>query len=136
MIIFKVGAVVFTIVPFCPSVLWAQLITKSSTWRYVGLLVGLWNFIGLVLVLVFYRDPARVVPRPKKEVLREVDYIGGFLSTAGVTCFMLGLQFGASQVWIINLITPLSQQNCADHSNSTSGVACMSSCHSSLASLY
>lgn len=95
-----VGAVVFTIVPFCPSVLWAQLITQSSTWRYVGLLVGLWNFVGLVLVLGFYKDPARNVPiRPKSEVLREIDYVGGFLSTAGVTCFMLGLQFGAAQVW-------------------------------------
>lgn len=94
-----VGAIVFTILPFCPSVLWAQLILKASSWRYVGLVVGVWNFVGLILVLVFYKDPAAIVPvRPKKEILREVDYIGGFLSTAGVTCFMLGMQFGAVQV--------------------------------------
>lgn len=94
-----VGAVVFTILPFCPSVLWAQLILRASTWRYVGLLVALWNFIGLVLCVVCYKDPARNVPvRPRSEILKEIDYIGGLLSTAGVTCFMMGMQWGASQV--------------------------------------
>ncbi|KAK5175099.1 uncharacterized protein LTR77_000236 [Saxophila tyrrhenica] len=93
-----IGGVVFTILPFCPSVLWAKLITEASTWRYVGLLVGLWNFIGLILCVVFYRDPASMLPsRPKKEILREVDYVGGLLSTFGITMFMLGLQWGASQ---------------------------------------
>ncbi|KAK5121659.1 hypothetical protein LTR85_004831 [Meristemomyces frigidus] len=93
-----VGAVVFTILPFCPSVLWAQLILKANSWRYVGLLVALWNFIGLVLCVVCYKDPARIVPmRPKKEILKEIDYVGGLLSTAGVTCFMMGMQWGASQ---------------------------------------
>ena len=87
-----------TILPFCPSVLWAQLIVRAGSWRWVGLLVGLWNFIGLVLCLCFYKDPARVTPvRPKKEILREVDYIGGFLSTTGVLLFMMGMQWGASQ---------------------------------------
>jgi hypothetical protein len=31
-------------------------------------------------------------------VLRRVDYIGGMLSIGGITCFMMGLQWGASQV--------------------------------------
>ncbi|KAK4544552.1 hypothetical protein LTR36_004124 [Oleoguttula mirabilis] len=77
-----VGAIVLTILPFCPSVLWAQLVLRANTWRYVGLLVGLWNFIGLVLVVVCYQDPARIVPRrPRKEILREIDCMGGLLST-------------------------------------------------------
>ena len=94
-----VGAVVFTILPFCPSVLWAQLIAKASVWRYVGALIAAWNAVGLILLIVGYKDPVRLTPvRPKKEILREVDWIGGFLSTAGVTMFMAGMQWGASQV--------------------------------------
>ncbi|KAK5288810.1 hypothetical protein LTR16_003256, partial [Cryomyces antarcticus] len=31
-----VAVLVFTIVPFCPSVLWAQLIAYYSNWRYIG----------------------------------------------------------------------------------------------------
>merc|ERR1711959_773606 len=93
-----VGAVVFTILPFCPSVLWAQLIAKASVWRYVGALIAAWNAVGLILLIVGYKDPVRLTPvRPKKEILKEVDWIGGFLSTAGVTMFMAGMQWGASQ---------------------------------------
>ncbi|EGP85793.1 unnamed protein product [Zymoseptoria tritici ST99CH_1A5] len=94
-----VGAVVFTILPFCPSPMWAQLIAKASNWRYVGILVGVWNFIGLILVAFLYKDPAAMYKskRPAKDVLREIDYIGGLLSIFGITCFMMGIQWGASQ---------------------------------------
>ncbi|PPJ55349.1 hypothetical protein CBER1_10071 [Cercospora berteroae] len=94
-----VGLVVFTILPFCPSPLWAQLITQAAgNWRFVGILVGVWNFIGLILVVFFYKDPVRLeATRPAKEILREIDYIGGLLSTFGVTLFMMGLQWGARQ---------------------------------------
>lgn len=92
-----VGAVVFTILPFCPSPLWAQLITRDSNWRYVGALVGAFNAVGLVLVAVCYKDPVRHRPAAK-EVLKQVDYVGGLLSIGGVTTFMMGLQWGARQV--------------------------------------
>lgn len=92
-----VGIVVFTILPFCPSPMWAQLITKQSNWRFNGFLIGAWNIVGLLLVLTCYKDP---VPRnrPAREVLREVDYMGGFLSTAGIVLFMMGLQWGSREV--------------------------------------
>lgn len=95
-----VGLVVFTILPFCPSPLWAQLITQAAgNWRYVGILVGVWNFLGLILVVFFYKDPIPLTPpRPAREILREIDYVGGVLSTFGVTLFMMGMQWGARQV--------------------------------------
>jgi hypothetical protein len=37
-----VSVLIFTIIPFCPSVLWGQLIAYHSTWRYVGLFCALW----------------------------------------------------------------------------------------------
>lgn len=94
-----VGLVVFTILPFCPSPLWAQLITQAAgSWRYIGILVGVWNFLGLILVVCFYKDPIPLTPpRPAREILREIDYVGGILSTFGVTLFMMGMQWGARQ---------------------------------------
>lgn len=57
------------------------------------------NFVGLLLCIFCYRDPSRLTSEyTAKDVLRQVDYIGGFLSTAGVTLFMMGLQWGATQV--------------------------------------
>lgn len=95
-----VGGVVFTILPFAPSVVWAQLIVKASSWRYVGIFVGLWNFLGLVLVFICYHEPKRINSQgySKKEILRRIDYVGGILSIGGVMCFMMGMQWGAQQV--------------------------------------
>ena len=94
---FYVGAVVFTILPFCPSVVYAQLIARASNWRYVGIPVGIWNFLGLVLCTFFYKDPPRIREYSKRDVLGQVDYVGGFLSITGILCFMMGLQWGARQ---------------------------------------
>lgn len=95
-----VAALVFTILPFCPSALWAQLITAASSWRFNGLLVGVWNFVGLILLWFCYQDPPNLIKKgeARKDVLRQVDYMGGFLSTTGVLGFMLGMQWGAQQV--------------------------------------
>ncbi|KAF1819941.1 putative major facilitator superfamily transporter [Dissoconium aciculare CBS 342.82] len=91
-----VGAVVATILPFCPSALWAQLVSMQGGWRWNGALIGIWNLVGLILVIFCYKDPLSDVPmRPKKEILAEIDYIGGFLSIAGVVLFMVGMQTGA-----------------------------------------
>jgi len=94
-----VAVLVFTILPFCPSVLWAQLIAAHSTWRYVGLLCGLWAFIGVVLTVVFYHPPPRVnsVGLSNAEILKRTDFIGGFLSVAGFILFLAGLQWGGYQ---------------------------------------
>ena len=49
-----VAVLILTIIPFCPSVLWGQLIASKypSAWRWVGLLCGIYNFIGLVSVVL------------------------------------------------------------------------------------
>ncbi|KAK6435286.1 hypothetical protein LTR95_008524 [Oleoguttula sp. CCFEE 5521] len=94
-----VGMVVLTILPFAPSLLWAQLITRASSWRYLGTVVGGWNLAGFVLVIFCYNPP----PRPnskgysQSEILRRIDYIGGLLSIGGILCFLLGLQWSTSQ---------------------------------------
>lgn len=91
--------IVFTILPFCPSVVYAQLISEASNWRINGVLICVWNLVGLILVAVVYKDPPRVGPKiSKKAILKQVDYVGGILSTGGVLCFMMGMQWGAEAV--------------------------------------
>lgn len=90
-----VGGVILAIIPFCPSVLWAQLIAKTS-WRYNGLFCALWSVIGLVLLLVFYHPPPRVNSQglSRAEVAKRIDYVGGVLATGGIVLFLMGLIWG------------------------------------------
>lgn len=95
-----VAVLVFSIIPFCPSVLWAQLIASHSSWRYVGLFCGVWAFIGLVMTAVFYFPPPRVnsTGLSRKEIISQIDFVGGLLSIAGMILFLAGLLWGGYQV--------------------------------------
>lgn len=86
-----VGVLVFTITPFCLSALYAQLIAAYSSWRYIGLLCALWNFVGLVMTVGFYFPPPRVDPNglSKREILRRTDVVGGVLSISGLILFSM-----------------------------------------------
>jgi MFS family permease len=94
-----VAVLIFTILPFCPSVLYGQLIASRGSWRYIGLFCGVWAFIGLVLTAIFYHPPPRelTVGMSRREVLKRVDFIGGFLSITGLLLFMAGIQWGGYQ---------------------------------------
>ena len=95
-----VAILVFTIVPFCPSVLWGQLIASRAGWRYCTALCGAWAAVGLFGTLFFYFPPPRVNSRglSKKEIIGEIDFVGGFLSIVGMILFMAGLEWGGYQV--------------------------------------
>ena len=94
-----VAILVFTIVPFCPSVLWGQLIASHAGWRYCALLCGIWAAFGFFGVIFFYFPPPRPNSRglSKKEILAEIDYVGGALSVGGMIVFLAGLQWGGYQ---------------------------------------
>lgn len=95
-----VAVLIFTILPFCPSVMWGQLIAYYSNWRYVGAFCGAWNGFGLLATLIFYFPPPRINSKglSKMEIVRRVDYIGGFLSISGLILFMAGMQWGGYMV--------------------------------------
>lgn len=84
-----VGTLVFTITPFSFSALYAQLIAGYSSWRYVGLLCALWNFVGLAMTAAFYFPPPRIDPDglSRREIMGRIDYVGGFLSVSGLILF-------------------------------------------------
>jgi hypothetical protein len=92
-----IGGMIMTIVPFCPAVLYAQLVTYASSWRWVGLIIGGWSFIGLMLTYTFYWPPPCHSGFTRTELLRHIDYVGGFLSAAGVTLFLVGLTIPVQQ---------------------------------------
>jgi len=94
-----VAALVMTIIPFCPSVLWGQLIAYHSSWRWIGCFCAIWAFIGLVITAIFYHPPPRVNSQglSRRQVLKEIDYIGGLLSISGMLLFMMGMQWGGYQ---------------------------------------
>ncbi|KAJ5889403.1 hypothetical protein N7504_010213 [Penicillium tannophilum] len=91
-----VAVLIFTILPFCPSVLWAQLIAYYSSWRYVGAFSGAWNAFGLLITVLFYFPPPRAnsVGLSRREVIKRIDFVGGFLSITGLIVFLAGLQWG------------------------------------------
>ncbi|MCJ1259289.1 hypothetical protein MMC24_007125 [Lignoscripta atroalba] len=94
-----VAVLIFTIIPFCPSVLWGQLIAEHAGWRYCGALCGAWGAVGLLMTLFFYFPPPRVNSQglSKKEIISQIDFIGGFLSIAGMLLFNCALQWGGYQ---------------------------------------
>jgi MFS family permease len=94
-----VSCLTFTIVPFVPSVLYAQLIAYHSTWRYIGVICCVWCSLGVILTALFYFPPPRENSKGfnRAQIMSEIDWLGGFLSTTGVTLFIMGLQWGGYQ---------------------------------------
>ena len=95
-----VAILIFTILPFCPSVLWGQLIAFHAGWRYCGLLCGVWAAVGLFLTIFFYFPPPRAnsTGLTRKEIVGQIDFLGGFLSVVGILLFICALQWGGYQV--------------------------------------
>ncbi|KAI5298063.1 hypothetical protein KEM56_004350, partial [Ascosphaera pollenicola] len=88
-----------TILPFMPAGLYAQLIAAYGTWRYNATIPAAWNAFGFILVACFYFPPPRpnTQGRTKKEILKSVDYGGGFLFISGIIVFLSGIQWGGYQ---------------------------------------
>ncbi|KAK4466950.1 major facilitator superfamily domain-containing protein [Cladorrhinum samala] len=112
---YYVAGLIITMLPFIPSVLYAQLIasTSSEGWRSISYVTGGWAFIGLIMTFCFYHPPpprrARVANggaageqeqgdrRNKREILGDMDFIGGVLSMLGLVAVEVGLLAGGYQ---------------------------------------
>ena len=110
-----VAVLIFTILPFIPSGIYAQLIAGKlrqylagtrltsiahAGWRYNGVIICVWNGLALIIAALFYFPPPRLNSKGKTnvQVLAEIDYIGGLLSISGMVLFLAGLQWGGYQV--------------------------------------
>ncbi|KAM7221053.1 MFS drug efflux pump [Rhypophila decipiens] len=94
--------VTLSVLPFIPSVLWAQLIAYSSTWRYISLFTGLWSTVALVLTVLCYSPASPPPPRLEAgsetpstfRLFMRLDWVGGIISIAGLACLEIGLLSG------------------------------------------
>ncbi|KAJ0424303.1 fungal trichothecene efflux pump [Aspergillus carlsbadensis] len=94
-----VAVLIFTIAPFAPSALWAQLIADAGSWRHVGAFCTAWSGLAFVITAFFYFPPPRVNSEglSRADVVKRVDFVGGFLSITGLILFMAGMQWGGYQ---------------------------------------
>ena len=104
------AVLVFTILPFAPSVLWGQLIAAHAGWRYCGLLCGVWAAIGFFATLIFYFPPPRVNSSglSRRQIIGQIDFVGGFLSIVGIILFTCGMQWGGYQVSHLDVVLAMS----------------------------
>lgn len=95
-----VAVLITPFLPWCASALFAQLLAYHASWRYVGVLCGVWSAIALVMTLIFYHPPPRINSKGlrKMEVIQRIDFIGGIISVAGLILFLMGLVGGGFQV--------------------------------------
>ncbi|KAF2806812.1 putative major facilitator superfamily transporter [Mytilinidion resinicola] len=89
------GLVTICIVPFSPYVMYSQLLSTHSTWRWGMWITVILNGIACVGTACTY-FPKRVnSEKPSRwEILKEIDYIGGITSITGLTLFLVALQSG------------------------------------------
>lgn len=83
------------IIPWSPGTMYANWISVSS-WRYVGLVLALWNIICLLMIAVFYNPPPRVNARglTTREKIARIDFMGGALLTTGIVFVLVALNWG------------------------------------------
>ncbi|KAK4232363.1 major facilitator superfamily domain-containing protein, partial [Podospora fimiseda] len=97
---YYISLLILTMLPFMPSVMYAQLIASESSWRYISYVTGGWALIGLILTFLFYHPPPRFAAQNRSEkidVVKKTDFVGGFLSTTGLVALEIGLLGGGYQ---------------------------------------
>ncbi|EME87107.1 uncharacterized protein MYCFIDRAFT_97314, partial [Pseudocercospora fijiensis CIRAD86] len=87
------------VLPFCPYVMYTELFTtrgSNRTWRWGSWISLIYNAITLVGLAIFYfpRAHVRAEGMRFKQVLKRIDYVGGFLSITGLTLLLVALQAG------------------------------------------
>jgi hypothetical protein len=104
---YYLAGMVLTVLPFLPSVLYAQLIAHHSTWRYISVVTAGWTVIGLLATVVFYFPPPRVrleTWKEKMHLLRRTDFVGGLLSILGLAGFEAGILMRGHQVSLVVIV--------------------------------
>lgn len=98
---YYIAGMILTIIPLLPSVMYSQIISAFSTWRYISILTGGWAMVGLVMIALFYHPPAPTEGlnwKQKLSLMKDMDVVGGFLSIVGLALLEVGLLGGGYQV--------------------------------------
>lgn len=69
-----------------------RALTQNATWRWIFILGAISGVIAMAGTIFFYHPPRRIfLDRTKVQVMKELDYVGIFLYSSGVTLFLLAL---------------------------------------------
>jgi MFS family permease len=92
---FYVAFVISGFLPFTAGSLYGELIAQVN-WRWNNCLVAIWNFLTLLVIGFFYRPPPRAntLGLSKMEILKHIDFLGGFLVVTGLVFLLVGLNWG------------------------------------------
>ena len=90
-----IGYIVCGFTPFAAASLYGQYLAAHS-WRWVAVLVGIWSIIAFIVLAIWYHPPPRVNTEGLTtwQTVRRIDFVGSFLSLAGVILFLTGLNWG------------------------------------------
>ncbi|KAG4441667.1 hypothetical protein IFR05_002874 [Cadophora sp. M221] len=88
------------ILPWSPASLYASFIADSS-WRWIGCVVASWNLLTFGIIATFYRPPPRInsLGLTRGEMIRRIDFFGGFLITVGLLLFLIGINGSNAHGW-------------------------------------
>ena len=83
---------------FGPVIAYAFVQNTSAGWRWLYYLMIITNVISTLCWLFFYHPPTygMLNSKPKKQQLKDFDYLGLALFTGGLLIFLLGLSWGGS----------------------------------------
>lgn len=86
------------LIPWSPGTLYANWITESS-WRWIGLVLAIWNILTLVILAMFYHPPPRVnaLGLSFKQKVARIDCLGGFLLILGLLLVLIGINSGGKE---------------------------------------
>ncbi|KAL4889766.1 major facilitator superfamily domain-containing protein [Aspergillus ambiguus] len=90
------------VLPFTPYVLYCELLSTHSTWRWGLWICLIWCGFWWVVTALFYWPESQTRARgaAAKQILKQIDYIGGFLSIVGTAILLVALQAGGySHSW-------------------------------------
>jgi hypothetical protein len=94
--------VTFSILPFCPYLMYSELLATYHTWRVsIWICMG-WNTVSFIGIGAFYfpTSQTRAHGQSAKEILKKIDYVGGLLSITGLVLFLVAMQAGGySHSW-------------------------------------
>ena len=87
--------VLSAIIPWSPGTFYAARLAAYS-WRWIGLILGLWNLLTLIIIVVWYKPPPRVnsMGLSRKEILKRIDFIGGGLVILSLLLLLVALNSG------------------------------------------
>ncbi|CCG84490.1 protein of unknown function [Taphrina deformans PYCC 5710] len=94
---FYTSMLIWTIIPFFPLGIYALELSERATWRWNVWIPLIWCVIGQVMTFFFYHPPPRRFfgkQLSMAQKISKIDFLGVFLSFAGIILFLFGLASG------------------------------------------